>query len=126
MVALDLGNHAVEHGIGMGLSGAHAHVFLAELLELGVEGNSLLHATRVSWPTALAKTGIWEERHAYKLFRERDLLQLHLVDCALGRAEQHSCGQQSTLHVGRWFGQSAGRIIMRVVAIEANKIRRRR
>jgi len=37
----------------------------------------------------------------YKLLRERNLLELQLVHGALGRAEQHRRGQESTLHAGR-------------------------
>jgi hypothetical protein len=46
VVALDVGNHAVEDSIGMGLPRAEAHVLLAELLELRVDGDGLLHATK--------------------------------------------------------------------------------
>lgn len=45
MIALDVGNHTVEDGIGMGIPRAQAHVFLAKMLELGVDGDRFLHAS---------------------------------------------------------------------------------
>jgi hypothetical protein len=44
VVALDVGNHALEHGVGMGFLGSDSHIFLAEMLELGLNGNRLLEA----------------------------------------------------------------------------------
>jgi len=85
VVALDLGMHAVEDGAGMRLPRPKPHVLLAELLELRVDRDRL------------------------KLLREGNLLELHLVHRALSRAEQHSCGQQSTLHVGRLVRLTIGK-----------------
>jgi hypothetical protein len=48
VVALDFGNHAVENGTGMRLPWPKSHVLLAEMLELGVDGDRLLHAIRIS------------------------------------------------------------------------------
>lgn len=46
VVALDVGDHALENSIDMRFTRAHPHVFLAEMLELGVDGNRLLEAIR--------------------------------------------------------------------------------
>lgn len=42
VVVLDLGDHAVEDSAGMGLARPDAHVLLAKLLELAVDGDGLL------------------------------------------------------------------------------------
>lgn len=49
VVALDVSNHALEHGIGVGMLGPDSHILLAEMLELSVDGDSLLEeAIRIS------------------------------------------------------------------------------
>ena len=75
MVALDLGHHAIEDSIGMGLAGPESHVLLAEMLELGVDRDRLLEVIGVSDGLEYL-CGEWQ---TYKLFSERDLLQLQLV-----------------------------------------------
>lgn len=42
VVAVDLGDHAVEDSAGMGLARPDSHVLLAKLLELAVDGDGLL------------------------------------------------------------------------------------
>lgn len=44
MVALDVGHHALEHGVGMRVLGPDSHVLLAEMLELGLDRDGLLEA----------------------------------------------------------------------------------
>lgn len=103
VISLNIGNHAVKHNAVVGLARADADVLLAEMLELGVDGNGFLHATIIN-----NGQGDVDGRKPYELLRKRDFLQLHLVDSTLGRTQQQSCGQQSALHLRR-RGRSAGR-----------------
>jgi len=96
MVALHFGDHALEHGIGMGIR-TNSQVLLAELLRLPNERNIFLRFKLLS---AYAQTPMF--RCTYKLLSERDLLELQLGNGGMSRAaEQHSGCQQSALHDGQ-------------------------
>jgi hypothetical protein len=97
MHAIGLEVAILEHGIRMGL-GSDAHVLLSEVLHLSVDRHSLLRQTIREVFLELEKT---MNVHTYKLLLKRDLLELELVNCSLGRAQHHSCGQQSALHRAR-------------------------
>jgi hypothetical protein len=54
-------------------------------------------------------------RQTYQLLRQRDLLELHLVDTCLGTdTQQRSCGKQSSLHDGQLAFDDASTVLVMV------------
>jgi hypothetical protein len=95
VVLISANRGRLEHGIGM-TAWAGAHVLLTESTHLDIDGVGLLwrksSVTIVAWHLA------WRTN---QLLRQRDLLELHLVDAGLSGTQQRSCGKESSLHDGR-------------------------
>lgn len=93
MVAIDVDRGILEDGVGVAL-GSDPEVLLAERLHLRVDVVMLLR----QW-LASSNPRRMPIQETHKLFRKRDLLELHLVDAAgLGEAKQPSCDQRSNRH----------------------------
>lgn len=115
--AIGLGNFGLEHVVGGSVGASGAHVLLTEVLDMlrdGVGGLSLSSALCKVVPGSGRHRPVHLRASSYQLLRERNLLELHLVDASLGGAKQRSCGEKSALHddddgSGRRINQSITR-----------------
>ena len=97
MIIGDLEVHGPEHSIRMAL-GTGPEVLLTQVLDLSADGEVLLLSQTIRNFKPYTVTKADRYRCTYELLGQGDLLELHLVHCGLGGAEQHSCRQQSALH----------------------------
>lgn len=105
MNAIGLGRCCLEHDVGPGF-GTSAHVLLAEVLDMSLNGRAGLR--RAASVRVAAQSAPKGGTQTYQLLLQGDLLQLHLVHSGVGGASKGSRGDEGALHDGRRLGGIGG------------------
>jgi len=96
VATLNTRNVGSESVISCVLGARSTHVLLAEALEVILNGVHSLSRVRYRQRSAQATWG-----QSYQLVSKRNLVELHLVNASLGRAQKRGSGKKSALHDGQ-------------------------
>jgi hypothetical protein len=97
VATLNVGNIGSKGVVGSVLGASSTHVLLAEALEVVLNGVHSLRIVLESFNGARNHDG----SQSYQLVGKRNLVELHLVNAGLGRAQKRGSSKKSALHDGQ-------------------------